>query len=190
MPHLGLAWQWNLYSESHPGLNCFFFFFKAGRLGFLSGSMCCLSFLYSLGFSPLCTSTSFPPHPLFVPPFSLRVWHKWWDEGMRRDIGYNAFLLWGLGTSLTYVRLHMPLLKRDTWPPEGQTGRWQVRSPPVISGILDIHWRKNHNMQDCPAFAVTLIISLLWLEHLLLLMFWSVCWVSCAVMWHVYYTLK
>lgn len=47
-------------------------------------------------------------------------------EGCRDErgshIAYNTHLLWGLYSSLTYVSLHMPPLKRDTWLPRAQPG--------------------------------------------------------------------
>lgn len=67
LPHLGLAWLWNLYSESHPSLNCFKRL--VADLTFPLAPVV-VSFypsfpLYLLGLP--CTSISIPSHsPLFL----------------------------------------------------------------------------------------------------------------------------
>lgn len=131
LPHLGLAWHQNLYSEFIQAL-IVLKGWQTRRSFWLRFFFLPLSPVFRLHFHISPHSSTFP----FIPPCSPRVWHKWWAIGKRGDlISYNSYLLGAMVSSLTQVSLLVLLLKRDTWPPKSPTGKWQVRPlfPPSAS---------------------------------------------------------
>ncbi len=95
----------------------------------------CLSIAHSLYSPSVSLAPLLPFHHIVLCSSFLSqglTQMKGWRDERGSHIAYNAYLLWGLHSSLTYVSLHMPPLKRDTWLPRAQQGNDK-------SSLLSLH---------------------------------------------------